>query len=62
MLSNKEKELIQIGLVVVVALSVNETVKYFINECVKYNEKNNYYYIAYVVISILLALAIMKVL
>lgn len=50
--------LIMLGLVIISALSWNETVKYHINQAVKFNDGNPMYYVAYAAITVLVSAAV----
>ena len=49
--------LIMLGLVIISSLSWNETVKYHINQAVKFNDGSPMYYVAYAAITILVSIA-----
>lgn len=52
--SQKINDFVVLCLVVVSALAINETVKYHINQIIKFNEGTPMYYVGYIVVSIVL--------
>jgi len=56
--NERANNFIVMGIVIVAALACNETVKYYINQSIKFNDGNPLYYVAYAVIAILLGAAV----
>ena len=69
--SNKKKDdlkkmddemLLKMGLVIMIALAFHQTIKHYIQQSIKFDEKNSYYYLVYSVIISLIGIACMRVL
>ena len=56
--NERANNFIVMGIVIVAALACNETVKYYINQSIKFNDGSPLYYVAYSVIAILLGAAV----
>ena len=62
-LKKKDDEmLLKMGLVIMIALAFHQTIKHYIQQSIKFDEKNSYYYLVYSVIISLIGIAIMRVL